>query len=229
MKPTVDIPTLTIDGPSGAGKGSVGLKIATALNWHFLDSGSLYRVLAYAAEQQNISLTDAPVLADLARTLPVSFASGEGELVEVHYRGQPVGDAIRTEAMGEHASLVAAIPEVRQVLLERQRQFRQPPGLVADGRDMGTRVFPQALVKIFLTASPQIRAQRRYKQLKDKGFDVNLRRLLQEIRERDARDAGRRTSPLKPAVDAIILDSSNLSISEVVARVLHIIGERVPV
>lgn len=220
-------PVLTIDGPSGSGKGTVGQLLAQRLGWHFLDSGALYRALGVTAARAHVDLGDKAALARLAMAMDIRFVPKPGrELVEVLLDGQEVGDALRTEESGRRASILAAIPEVRRALLRKQHSFRQSPGLVADGRDMGSTVFPDAILKIYLTASPEVRAERRYKQLKEKGFDVNLRRLLDEIRERDARDAGRAVSPLKPVEDACILDTSQLDISGVVERIDGLLHER---
>ena len=219
-------PVIAIDGPSGSGKGTVGQQLAVRLGWHFLDSGALYRVLALAAGQRGIALDQAAQLATLGQAINVAFVARGEQPVQVLLDGRNVGDALRTEAAGEGASRVAALPPVRKALLHKQHAFRQPPGLVADGRDMGTTVFPDAILKVYLQASAEVRAERRYKQLKEKGFDVNLPRLLHEIRERDARDAGRTASPLKPAADAYILDTSPLGISEVVERIEHWLHER---
>ncbi|GAB4509973.1 MAG: (d)CMP kinase [Sulfuricaulis sp.] len=214
------VPVLTIDGPSGSGKGTVGQILAQRLGWHFLDSGALYRALGVAALQAGISFDDRPALTQLASSMDIRFApQTDGSPATVLLHGAEIGDRLRTEESGRLASIVAAIPEVRRALLQKQHSFRQPPGLVADGRDMGSTVFPDAILKVYLSASPEVRAQRRYKQLIDKGFDVNLPRLLDEIRERDARDAGRAVSPLKPAEDACIMDTSQLDISGVVERV----------
>lgn len=225
---TNKIPALTIDGPSGSGKGTVGQVLAQRLGWHFLDSGALYRALGMAAAQAQVDISgDTAALVRLAVDLDIRFVPQvSGAPVAVLLAGQDVGDALRTEASGRQASIVAAIPEVRQALLQKQHSFRQSPGLVADGRDMGTTVFPDAILKIYLIASPEVRAERRYIQLKDKGFDVNLHRLLDEIRERDARDAERKASPLKPAEDARILDTSQLDISGVVERIDDLLRER---
>ena len=219
-------PVIAIDGPSGSGKGTVGQQLAVRLGWHFLDSGALYRVLALAAGQRGIALDQAAQLATLGQAINVAFVARGEQPVQVLLDGRNVGDDLRTEAAGEGASRVAALPPVRKALLHKQHAFRQPPGLVADGRDMGTTVFPDAILKVYLQASAEVRAERRYKQLKEKGFDVNLPRLLHEIRERDARDAGRTASPLKPAADAYILDTSPLGISEVVERIEHWLHER---
>lgn len=212
-------PVVAIDGPSGSGKGTVGQLLATRLGWHFLDSGALYRALALTAKDAEIDLKDAAKLAELAERMKIRFVLRPHEPAQVLLDGRDIGDRLRTEAAGEGASKVAGLPPVRRALLQKQHALRMPPGLVADGRDMGTTVFPDAALKVFLTASPEVRAERRYKQLKDKGFDVNLAQLLDEIRERDARDARRAASPLKPAADAYILDTSHLGISEVVDRI----------
>ncbi len=223
------VPVLALDGPSGSGKGTVGQLLAQRLGWHFLDSGALYRALAVAADASSVDLGDRPRLAQLAVDMDIRFVPrGGGDVVDVLLNGQEIGDRLRTEESGRRASILAAIPEVRRALLQKQHSFRQMPGLVADGRDMGSTVFPDAILKVFLTASAEVRAERRYKQLKDKGFDVNLRRLLDEIRERDARDAGREASPLKPAVDACILDTSQLDISGVVERIYGLLQQRRP-
>lgn len=223
MKPA---PVLTVDGPSGSGKGTVSQLLAERRGWHYLDSGALYRVLGLAASEAGIALDDRTGLAQLALSLGVDFRANPGGVAEVFLNGVAVGDRLRTEEAGERASRVAALPEVRSALLARQRAFRAPPGLVADGRDMGTTVFPDAGLKIFLTASPEVRAERRYKQLKQKGFDVNLARLLGEIRDRDARDSARTASPLIPADDAVIVDTSTMTIDEVVERIDALLDQR---
>jgi cytidylate kinase len=217
------IPVLAVDGPSGSGKGTICRQVAQQLGWHMLDSGALYRLVALGAQRRGIALDDIEALTTYAENLDVVFSIPEqaGE-TEVLLEGEVVTDDIRTETAGNNASKVAAIPEVRVALLQRQRDFAQPPGLVADGRDMGTVVFPHARVKIFLTASAEERAQRRYKQLKEKGISANLADLQAEIAERDERDAKRTVSPLKPADDAVVLDTSELSIEEVTAKVLQL-------
>ncbi len=222
------IPVLALDGPSGSGKGTVGQALAERLGWHFLDSGALYRVLGIAAAAKGeATLADSVTLAEIARTMDIRFVPQPGGApVRVVLNGTDIGDRLRTEDSGRLASIVAAVPAARAALLDKQHAFRQAPGLVADGRDMGTTVFPDAILKIFITASPEVRAERRYKQLKEKGFDANLRRLLDEIRDRDARDAARAASPLKPAADACILDTSSLSISDVVDRIYSLLRER---
>lgn len=218
-------PVLAIDGPSGSGKGAVSQRIAAELGWHFLDSGALYRVLAVAALDAQLDLGDAPALAHLAVGLDLRFETDPGQAGRVWLQGRDVTDAIRTETCGDAASRVAALPPVRRALLQKQHDMRRMPGLVADGRDMGTTVFPDAVLKVFLTASPEVRAERRYKQLKEKGLDVNLPRLLGEIRERDARDAERAASPLRPAEGAYVLDTSALAINEVAALILERLRE----
>lgn len=210
------IPVIAIDGPSASGKGTVAALVAQALGFHYLDSGAIYRVTAHAAQRAGLSLDDEAVLAELARGLDLRFEGGE-----VFLDGEAVGDAIRTEEAGRAASKIAAMPVLRAALLERQRAFRQAPGLVTDGRDMGSVVFPDATVKIFLTASREARAQRRYKQLIEKGFDANLAALFQDLSERDARDAARAAAPLKQTADAALLDTTGLTISQAVERVLQ--------
>ena len=214
---------ITIDGPTASGKGTITRLLAQRLGWHILDSGALYRLVALAAMKHSIRFDDVESLVPLAAHLDVEFIAGEGdEEMTILLEGEDVTLELRTEATGNGASQVAAIPKVREALLERQRAFRQPPGLVADGRDMGTVVFPDAVVKIFLTASAEERAQRRYNQLKDKGLSVTMRSLLDEIAERDERDQNRATSPLVPAEDAVVLDTSELSIDEVVDQLWNL-------
>jgi len=221
-----EIPILTIDGPSGSGKGTICALIARELGWHLLDSGALYRLVALGAMRHGIELTDEAALATYAAELDVQFElQPDGSAPRILLEGEVVGDALRTESCGNAASKVAALGAVREALLQRQRDFQQPPGLVADGRDMGTVVFPRAGVKIFLTASVDERAQRRYKQLKEKGISANLPDLLTEIAERDARDAERSVSPLKPAADAVELDTTSLTINEVRDKVLGLCRE----
>jgi len=218
---------VTLDGPGGAGKGTISYLLAKKLGWHLLDSGAMYRVLALAAQRHGISLDDEKSLGELAEVLDVEFRPAtDSPVCEVILEGQNVGNEIRTEEAGNNASIVAALPAVRAGLLARQKSFQAAPGLIADGRDMGTVVFPQASVKIFLTASAEERASRRYKQLKEKGFDVSLRDLCNEIKERDDRDANRSVSPLKPADDAILLDSTELAIEAVFEQVLAVISDK---
>ena len=208
-------PVVAIDGPSGSGKGTIATAVARNLGWHYLDSGAIYRVLGHLAYTQGIGLDDEGGLVSLAENLDLSFREGD-----VWLNGALIGNVIRTEEAGRRASLVSPIPAVRKTLLKWQRRQARMPGLVADGRDMGTVVFPTANCKIFLTASAEARAERRFKQLRDKGFDVNIAQLFKEITERDERDANRKLSPLKPAEDAIVLDTTDLSIEDAVSRVL---------
>ncbi len=218
-----DIPVLTIDGPSGSGKGTLAQQMAEKLGWHYLDSGAIYRVLAQAALKHQIDLTDETALASIAGQLDVQFVLKDGQL-QVVLEDEDVSLLIRSELAGNAASKVAAFPAVRSALLQRQRDFCQPPGLVTDGRDMGTVVFPDAPYKVFLTASAEVRAERRYKQLKEKGIDSNLSDLVAEISERDERDTQREVAPLRPADDAVILDSTQLGIEAVLEKVSALIG-----
>jgi cytidylate kinase len=218
-----NIPLITVDGPSGTGKGTLCSYLAQWLGWHLLDSGALYRIVAYLALKQGIDAKDELTLAQLAADLDIQFEStGQGIRVK-DASGADISSEIRTEDIGNAASRVAALQRVREALLQRQRDFLQPPGLVADGRDMGTVVFPQAPVKIFLTASPEERALRRHKQLNEKGISVNLPRLSAEISERDARDSARSVSPLIPADDAIVIDSTGLDITGVCNQAAEIV------
>ena len=213
---------MTIDGPSGSGKGTVSRAAARALGWALLDSGALYRLVALAGRKADLSLEDGPGLARLAASFDIRFGSGDSGEELVWLDGQEVTAAIRTEGAGNDASKVAALPPVRAALLERQRRFAVPPGLVADGRDMGTVVFPQAEVKIFLTASAAERAGRRHKQLKEKGVAANLAALSLEIAERDQRDMNRAIAPLVASADAVLLDTTGMSVDAVVGRVLEV-------
>ena len=214
-----DAPLIAVDGPSGSGKGTLAVRLARALRWHLLDSGALYRIVAWSALADGVALVDEPALADLARRLRIRFDVDAGEDVVVWVADTDVSRAIRDETVSIAASQVAALPAVRTALLDTQRRFRRRPGLVADGRDMGTVVFADAPLKIFLDASAEERARRRYKQLKDKDLGVSLRALLESIRERDERDRSRAVSPLKPATDAVVIDSSSLSIDDVFEQV----------
>ena len=224
----VDIPVIAVDGPSGTGKGTLCLFLAHWLGWHLLDSGALYRVLAYAALARGWSLDDEAGLAGLAEGLAVSFNQGPGGIRVLLDGKEDITGAIRTEESGNAASKVAAKQAVREALLARQRAFRKAPGLIADGRDMGTVVFPDAQLKVFLTASAQERASRRYKQLKEQGISVNLPRLSVEISERDARDMGRALSPLIPAADAIVIDSTDLDAGAVCGQVSELVRQIFP-
>ena len=213
-----EVEVIAVDGPGGSGKGTISQRLAEHLGWNLLDSGALYRLTALAVIKNNVDPKDESGLQSMATAMDIRF-----EVCGSHTRalldGSDVSDRIRLEEVGVLASKIAAIAGVRAALVERQRRFRQPPGLVADGRDMGTVIFPDAKLKIFLTASAEIRAQRRYKQLKDKGESVNLTRLFREIKARDVRDQSRRIAPLRPAEDAVIIDSTNLNIEEVFNRV----------
>ena len=213
-------PVITIDGPSGSGKGTIARQVAAALGWHLLDSGALYRLLALAAARRGIQLDDAPRLAELAMNLDIRFGVDAAGEQLVWLDGEPIGGELRTEEAGRGASKVAALQPVRDALLALQRSFQKRPGLVADGRDMGTHVFPQAALKVYLTASAEERARRRHKQLKDKGIDVSLAALSRDIEDRDRRDSERSVAPLRPAEDARILDSSGQSIEAVTDTVL---------
>ena len=207
-------PVIAIDGPSASGKGTVAQGVADALGFHYLNSGALYRAVALAAQKRGLDIEESR-LATLARALNARF---QGDNVELD--GQDATLAIRSEAVGELASRIAALAGVRKALLERQQSFRRHPGLVADGRDMASVVFPDAELKIFLTASPEERARRRYKQLMDKGMGANMAALLQDIRERDKRDSDRASAPLQKVADAVLIDTTDLSAAEAIARVL---------
>ncbi|GAA5161254.1 (d)CMP kinase [Viridibacterium curvum] len=221
MSSSIQVPVLAIDGPTASGKGTVASRVATRLGWHFLDSGSIYRLVSMQALTEGVPFDDAERLVVIARQLNVAF---EGEEVRLH--GEDVKEALRREEVGNGASKLAAIPAVREALLTRQKDFRQAPGLVADGRDMGTVVFPDAFLKIFLTASPEARAERRHKQLIDKGLSANLERLVLDLRERDARDMNRAVAPLKPSADAVLLDTTSMTADQAVEFVLDRLRER---
>lgn len=218
---TTDVPVLAIDGPTASGKGVVASKVADTLGWRYLDSGAIYRVLALAALADGTDLANEEALAKTGATLDVAFPTGRILLC-----GNDVSDAVRQEAVGNAASRIAVLPAVRSALLSRQHAFRHSPGLVADGRDMGSVVFPDAICKIFLTASARVRAERRYKQLIEKGFAANIDSLHQDLLERDARDASRAVAPLKPCEDALVLDTSALSIDDAVRFVLDQVERR---
>jgi cytidylate kinase len=211
-----EVPVLAIDGPSASGKGAIAERVAQALGFHYLDSGLMYRATALAADRARVSLDDEAALAQLAGSLPVVFTGGT-----VWLGGEAVTEALRSEVCSENASRVALLPAVREALLDRQRGFRQPPGLVAEGRDMGSVVFPDAALKIFLTASPDARLSRRYKQLMEKGIHANIEKLLEDIRQRDARDFGRAIAPLQVAHDASVLDSTDMTVDAVVSEVIR--------
>lgn len=222
-----NVPVIAIDGPVGSGKGTVAHRVAAALGFPVLDSGALYRVLALVARTRGASFDDPATLARLAGGLDVAFAPGDAaNPVRTLLAGVDVTGGIRTEQCGNDASRVSAWPEVRDALLARQRGFRRPPGLVADGRDMGSVVFPDAPVKVFLTAAPRVRAERRHKQLMAKGIDVSVTRLFRELAERDRRDRERVVAPLKPAEDAVVVDTTGLGVDAAVARVLEIARSR---
>ena len=220
------IPVLTIDGPSGSGKGTIARRVAQTLHWHLLDSGALYRLVALSAERAGIAHDAESLLGELARNMTVRFGVNENDDEQIWLGSEDVTGEIRTEDCGRGASHVAALPAVRQALIDLQIGFRQAPGLVADGRDMGNRIFPDAEVKVFLIATPEERAKRRHKQLKDKGIDVSLPALSRDIQDRDRRDSERSIAPLRPAVDARVLDSSKLTINEVTQMVLDWVRER---
>lgn len=213
---TADVPVIAVDGPAASGKGTVAEGVARALAFHLLDSGSLYRLVAHQALADGADVDGGPRLAAIARALDVEFRDGR-----VFLEHDDVTDAIRREAVSAAASRVAVHPAVRAALLARQRAFRRPPGLVADGRDMGTVVFPEAVLKVFVTAAPEVRAGRRHKQLIEKGISSTIQSLLRDIRERDARDAGRAAAPLRPADDAAILDTTNMTIDAAIGFVLE--------
>ena len=218
------VPVLTIDGPSGSGKGTISRLVAARLGWHYLDSGALYRSVGVAAGWAGIDLDDGGALVRCAFDTRVAFREADDGELRVLVNGHDATDELRTETAGAAASAIAAIPAVRTALKDRQRAFRQPPGLVADGRDMGTVIFPDAPFKVFLTASAEERAERRYKQLKEKGVSVTMDGLLREILARDARDASRSVAPLRPASDAVHIDTTGLGIDEVVGRVLALVA-----
>ena len=211
----MSVSVVTVDGPSGVGKGTLSQYLCCKTGFHLLDSGAIYRTLAYGALQAGLSPENLPGLVDLAENLPVEFKDGA-----IVYQGQDITSKVRTEEVAAQASIVAAVPEVRAALLKRQKDFAQAPGLIADGRDMGTVVFPDAPVKLFLTASAEERAKRRVNQLKNQGLDVNIRQITQDIMDRDERDRTRATSPLKPADDAIEIDTTDLTIDEVCQKAM---------
>ena len=218
------VPVLTIDGPSGSGKGTISRLVAEQLGWHLLDSGALYRAVGYAAGAAGLDLSDAAAVTRCAETTKIRFRDpGDGGETRVIVNSHDATDELRTETAAAAASAIAAIPGVRAALLDKQRGFRRTPGLVADGRDMGTVIFPDAAFKVFLTASAEERAKRRYKQLKDKGLNVTLAALLREIQARDERDAARTVAPLRPAADALTIDTTGIAVASVVAAVLSVV------
>jgi len=224
MPTSPPVPVLTIDGPSGSGKGTISRLVADHLGWRLLDSGALYRAVGYAAGMAGLDLSDAEAVTRCAQTTKIQFraAPDDGE-TRVIVNGHDATDELRTETAGGAASAIASVPSVRQALVALQLSFRKPPGLVADGRDMGTVIFPDAPFKVFLTASAAERAKRRYKQLKEKGLSVTLSSLQSEIEARDARDASRAVAPLKPARDAVLVDTTGMGIEDVVAKVLTVV------
>ncbi len=221
---------ICLDGPGGVGKGTICLAVAERLGWHILDSGSLYRITALQLSRStsgfNVNSLKESELIDLINNLSINYTQKDGELV-ILLAGEDITQLIRNEEIGAKASQVATIPVVREALLARQKDFLQAPGLVADGRDMGTVVFPDSVLKIYLTASPEERAKRRYKQLKDKGIDVNLASLVEELNLRDKRDMNRKTAPLKPASDAIVIDTTPLNIKQVTIKVMSLVDQRI--
>lgn len=219
------VPVITLDGPSGTGKGTLCHMLATKLNWHVLDSGAIYRVVAYAARSKGIDLSDTKKLINLANTLDLRFESTENNASRTFLENQEITQDIRSEQCGQDASQIAIIPDLRLALLDRQRNFAQPPGLVTDGRDMGTVVFPNAVLKIFLYASAEERAKRRYLQLQQSGINVSLAQVVDELVKRDTRDAARACAPLKPAEDAFQVDTTGLTIVQVLQNVLELIEE----
>lgn len=224
---TKDIPVITLDGPSGTGKGTLCHLLAEKLGWHFLDSGAIYRVLAYAAKKNKIVEDDVALLVHLAHSLKLRFSQGASGETLVYLDDEEIGAHIRTEACGQEASKIASIHEVRVALLSRQQAFAEYPGLVTDGRDMGTVVFPDAFIKIYLFATVEERAQRRYLQLKSKGNDVSLAKVVDELVQRDARDTARTHSPLKPAIDAVLIDTTGLTVMQVFDRVYTLVNDRI--
>jgi len=219
-----EVPVLTIDGPSGAGKGTVSRLIARRLGWHFLDSGAIYRALAWAVQARGIPADDERAVARVAAEMALEFKCDDG--VQVWVDGEEVTRCLYTEECGRMASRIAAFPKVRRALLEKQRAFRQPPGLVADGRDMGTVVFPDAPFKVFLDASLGERARRRFLQLKSQGLDVNLDQIIKDLEQRDRRDRERKEAPLIPAEDAVVIDSSEMSVEEVTEKILALLPRK---
>jgi len=227
MSRTQPVPVLTIDGPSGSGKGTISRLVAEQLGWRLLDSGALYRAVGYAAGAEGLDLSDAEAVTRCAQSTRIRFQpAADGGDTRVIVNGHDATDELRTETAGAAASAIASIPSVRQALVDLQLGFRKAPGLVADGRDMGTVIFPDAPFKVFLTASAAERAKRRYKQLKEKGLNVTLGTLQREIEARDERDASRAVAPLRPAEDAVLVDTTGMPIEDVVAKVLAVVRPR---
>lgn len=226
MKVNESVPIITIDGPSGTGKGTVSHLLATHLHWHLLDSGCIYRLLAFAVAKYHILLDNKKAIGKLAKTLDFAFETSKAGKTEVFLEGELITEKIRTEQCGQDASKIAVYPEVRGALLMRQRDFARLPGLVADGRDMGTIVFPEALLKIYLHATLKERALRRYLQLKEKGIGASLGKIIDELAQRDARDATRSHAPLKPAEDAVIIDTTGITIVQVFDNILKLVNEK---
>jgi len=227
MSPSTPVPVLTVDGPSGSGKGTISRLVAEHLGWRLLDSGALYRAVGYAAGMEGLDLSDAEAVTRCAQHVKIRFqAAPDGGDTHVLVNGHDATDELRTETAGAAASAIASIPSVRAALVDLQLGFRKAPGLVADGRDMGTVIFPDAPYKVFLTASAAERAKRRYKQLKAKGLSVTLSGLQREIEARDTRDASRAVAPLKPADDAVLVDTTGMGIDDVVAKVLAVLQPR---
>lgn len=221
-----NVPVITLDGPSGTGKGTLCHRLANHLDWHVLDSGCLYRVLAYAARKKRVDFNNVVAMVELANSLNLHFETDPHQKSQVVLDGKNVFDEIRSEQCGQDASKIAVVPEVREALLARQRAFARIPGLVTDGRDMGTVVFPEAVLKIYLYASVEERASRRYFQLKENGIDVSLAEVVDELAKRDARDTERLHAPLKPAEDAVLIDTTGLTIVQVFSNVLKLVDER---
>lgn len=217
-----DVPVIAIDGSAGSGKGTLAQRLSNTLGWHLLDSGAIYRLLAFAACKHEVDLDDEAGLVALTTSVKMEFVAHAGAELAIHLDGEDVTRDVRTEDCGCNASRLAVLPKVREALLQRQKSFRELPGLVADGRDMGTVVFPDAPLKIFLLASAEVRAQRRFGQLKEKGIDASIDRLIQDIVERDERDCNRKQAPLKPADDAIQIDTDKMSIEEVFNKVYQL-------
>lgn len=226
MKLEIEAPVITLDGPSGTGKGTICHMLANHLGWHVLDSGSIYRVLALAARYQHIDYADVEAMAKLALSLDLRFETDPHRPPAVLLEEKDVYNLIRSEQCGQDASIIAVVPEIRQALLARQRAFAKLPGLVTDGRDMGTVVFPDAALKVYLFASAEERAKRRYFQLKDKGIHVSLAQVVEELTSRDARDSQRQHSPLKPAADAVAVDTTGLTIGQVFSSILALVHEQ---